>query len=79
MNVEIRAPEANDELAEATVLSWKKQHGDHVNAGEVLCEIEFGKTTTEVEAEASGILSIMASEGTMVPAGEPIGTITTDG
>ena len=79
MNVEIRAPEANDEVADATILSWMKQNGDYVNAGEVLCEIEFGKTTVEVEAETSGILGIVVKEGTMIPAGELIGTISADG
>lgn len=79
MNVEIRAPEANDEVADATILNWMKQHGDHVNAGEVLCEIEFGKTTVEVEAETAGVLDIVVKEGTMVPAGELIGMISADG
>jgi pyruvate/2-oxoglutarate dehydrogenase complex dihydrolipoamide acyltransferase (E2) component len=79
MILEVRAPEANDEVAEATILSWMKQHGDHVNAGEVLCEIEFGKTMIEVEAETSGILCIVVNAGTMVPASELIGTISTDG
>lgn len=79
MNVEIRAPEANDEVADATILSWMKQNGDHVNAGDVLCEIEFGKTTVEVEAETGGVLGIVVKEGTMIPAGELIGTISADG
>ena len=33
MNVEIRAPRANDEVAEATILKWNKSDGAHVTAG----------------------------------------------
>lgn len=79
MIFEIRAPEADGEVAEATILTWKKQDGGRVRSGEVLCEIEFGKTTVELSSDASGILTIIVGRGTMIPAGELIGTIRSDG
>ena len=70
MVFEIRAPEAADEVTEITVLSWKKQEGDTVRAGEALCEVEYGKSVLEVEAQASGTLrEIVVREKEMATCG----------
>ncbi len=79
MGMEIRVPQANkdagEDVTEATVLSWKKNDGDSVEEGEVLCELEFGKAIVEVEAASAGCLKIVVDAGQMVAAGCVIGYI----
>ena len=53
MTVEVRAPEAADEVTEITLLSWRRREGDQVRAGEAICDVEYGKSVVEVEAQAS--------------------------
>ena len=65
MTREIRMPSLSSSMTEATLLSWTKQPGDAVEAGEVIAEIETDKATAELEAEASGILEeIVVAAGT---------------
>ena len=59
-----------------TLLQWLKSPGDSVNKGEPLMEIETDKTTVEIEAPASGILSaVTAQPGDVIPVGQRIALI----
>jgi pyruvate dehydrogenase E2 component (dihydrolipoamide acetyltransferase) len=69
---EITMPKLSDSMEEGTILTWLKQHGDHVEAGEDLVEIETDKATMTYPADGSGILSIVAAEGATLPVGAPI-------
>jgi biotin carboxyl carrier protein len=55
-----------------TILSWLKADGEAVEAGEDLVEIETDKATVTHPAEGSGVLSIVATEGTSLPVGATI-------
>jgi pyruvate dehydrogenase E2 component (dihydrolipoamide acetyltransferase) len=59
-------------MEEGTILAWLVEAGQPVSAGQELLEIETDKANMTVEAEASGILEILASEGTTLGVGEPI-------
>jgi 2-oxoglutarate dehydrogenase E2 component (dihydrolipoamide succinyltransferase) len=77
--VEVKVPQLSESVAEATLLQWKKQPGDAVEADEVLVEIETDKVVLEVPAPASGVLaSIVKPDGSTVVAGETIATLDTD-
>jgi pyruvate dehydrogenase E2 component (dihydrolipoamide acetyltransferase) len=55
------------------VAEWLKQPGEFVEVGEVICLIEGDKSTSELEAEASGRLHVVSSaHGPEVPVGTPI-------
>ncbi len=59
-----------------TLIQWLKRPGDSVAKGEPLMEVETDKTTVEVEAPASGILtSVTAQPGDVVPVGQRIALI----
>lgn len=63
-----------------TLLRWLKTEGQSVTKGEPLMEIETDKSTVEIEAAASGILSqLVAKAGDVVPVGQTIGLILTPG
>ncbi len=61
------------------IVSWRKQLGDAVKAGDVLMEIETDKSTVEVEAGYDGYLaSVMAETGVPIPVGQVVAVISGD-
>jgi 2-oxoglutarate dehydrogenase E2 component (dihydrolipoamide succinyltransferase) len=67
-------------VSEATLLTWKKQPGQAVEADEILIEVETDKVVLEVPAPASGVLSeIVKANGSMVTSGEVLARIDTEG
>ena len=68
MAVEVKMPQLGLTMEEGTVSKWIKQEGDSVKVGDVLLEITTDKLTSEVTAEAEGVLiKIVAKEGDDVP------------
>lgn len=65
-------PRLSDSMVEGTITNWLKEHGEYVEIGEALIEVETDKATMEYEADAAGYLFTMAAEGTTVPIGEVI-------
>ena len=61
-------PKTGLDMTEGEIVSWRKNEGDPVQAGEVLLEIMTDKTSMELEAEASGVLlKITHQAGETVP------------
>jgi pyruvate/2-oxoglutarate dehydrogenase complex dihydrolipoamide acyltransferase (E2) component len=57
----------------ATVTRWYKQPGETFAEGEPLYEIETEKTTTDIEAPATGVLlDILVDEGAELVAGAEV-------
>jgi pyruvate dehydrogenase E2 component (dihydrolipoamide acetyltransferase) len=69
---DITMPKLSDSMEEGTILSWLKADGDEVTAGDELVEIETDKATVTHAAEAAGVLTIVAPEGTSLPVGATI-------
>lgn len=55
-----------DEDIEGAVSVWFFENGDQVTAGDTLCEVMAEKVSFEIEAPATGALTIVA------PAEEPV-------
>src|SRR3954469_1306558 len=55
--VEITMPAMGESVTEGTVLEWRKQVGDRVEADEPLVEVSTDKVDAEVPAPASGTLT----------------------
>jgi pyruvate dehydrogenase E2 component (dihydrolipoamide acetyltransferase) len=68
-------PRLSDSMEEGTIITWLKATGDEVKRGEEIVEIETDKANMTYEADASGVLEIIAPEGATLPIGEPIATI----
>ncbi len=62
-------------MKEGVVARWLKKEGERVAQGEPLLEVETEKILTEIEAPGSGILKILAPEGSNHPVGELIAII----
>src|SRR5712692_7088367 len=56
MPVDVLAPPLGTTVDSVTLVSWYKQEGETVRAGEPLFAVETDKATLDVEAPASGIL-----------------------
>src|SRR4029453_18202075 len=66
-------------MEEGELITWVKQEGDQVRAGEVICEVNSDKVEMEVESPADGTLvRYAAAEGDIVPVGAPIATLATE-
>ena len=72
---ELTMPKLSDSMEQGTILSWLKTDGEQVHAGEELLEIETDKATVTHPTETSGVLQIIAPEGSTLPVGAPIARI----
>lgn len=78
MGVEVRMPKLGNEVESCLLLNWKKEVGEVVRAGEVLCEIETDKALMEVVSPADGVLlQRLAEAGQEVAVQMPIAIVGT--
>ena len=74
--MEILLPNIGETADEGKVISWKKNIGDQVSDGDVLCEVETAKSTMEVPSTVDGTLKeIKVQEGETVPVGSVLGIV----
>lgn len=77
---EVVMPKMGESVIEATVIKWLKNEGDKVKADETLLEIATDKVDSEIPAPSDGILvKRLCKEGDVVPVGNPIAIISSDG
>src|SRR5947209_6938075 len=78
--VQVVMPAMGDSVAEGTVLEWRKQEGDAVEADEPLVEISTDKVDAEVPSPVAGTVTrIHAGEGDTVAVGALLAEIATNG
>jgi len=74
--IDILLPKMGESVAEATIIKWLKNEGDHVEADEPIVEIATDKVDSEVPAPEAGILTKrFVAEGEVVKVGQPIAQI----
>jgi len=79
LNTEIHMPQMGVSVAEGTVVEWKKQVGDWIEADEVIAAISTDKIDTDVEAPASGrVQEVLVEVGSTVDVGVVLARIATD-
>lgn len=68
MTTRVVIPQVGQSIAEATIVKWFKNTGDHVEKGEPLVEIGTDKINTEIPSPESGtIQKLLVPEGETVP------------
>jgi 3-oxoadipate enol-lactonase len=75
MEREVTMPKLGMTMTYGVLVRWHKQNGEVVAAGEPLCEVETDKLNSEIEADASGVLTILAGEGEEFAVGAMLGKI----
>jgi pyruvate/2-oxoglutarate dehydrogenase complex dihydrolipoamide acyltransferase (E2) component len=76
MTTEILLPKLGFSMEEGTIVEWMVEDGGTVKEGQPLFVIESEKSTTEIEAPASGSLKILQPLDTALPVGTVIGSIS---
>jgi 2-oxoglutarate dehydrogenase E2 component (dihydrolipoamide succinyltransferase) len=69
-------PNAGESVTTANVATWHVADGATVSKGDVLVTLETDKVSSEVEAEVSGVISIIVQQGEEVDIGTVIATIS---
>ena len=77
MSDDIRIPSVGESVSSGLITQWHKNNGDTVNVGDLLLTLDTDKISTEITADSSGTLQILASEGEEVSIGSVVGRITT--
>ncbi|MDD9883418.1 MAG: 2-oxo acid dehydrogenase subunit E2, partial [Gammaproteobacteria bacterium] len=71
MPIEITVPVLPESVADAQLLDWHKQAGEHASRDEILVEVETDKIVLEVAAPADGVVTeILQPAGATVKEGE---------
>jgi pyruvate dehydrogenase E2 component (dihydrolipoamide acetyltransferase) len=73
MAAEVFMPKMSDHMEFGEIVSWLAKEGDRVEEGQGIVEIMTDKTTTEIEAPATGVLKGIregADKGAEIPVGE---------
>ncbi|HET9105394.1 MAG TPA: biotin/lipoyl-containing protein, partial [Solirubrobacteraceae bacterium] len=70
--VDVTMPQMGVSVAEGTIVAWRVEVGDSIEAEATICEITTDKIDTEVPAPISGTVTEI-----LVPPGEtvPVGTV----
>ncbi|MDF1518566.1 MAG: dihydrolipoamide acetyltransferase family protein [Lutibacter sp.] len=76
---EIKLPKMGESVAEATIISWLKNVGDHIEMDEAIVEIATDKVDSEVPSDVEGTLvELLYDADAVVKVGETIAIIETE-
>ena len=75
MSVEIKVPAVGESISSGIISLWHRQDGDYVRAGDLLFTLDTDKVSTEVAAQAAGLVRIKAPADTEVKIGEVVGLL----
>jgi len=77
--IDVAMPQMGVSVVEGTVVEWKKQPGDWVEADEIIASISTDKIDTDVESPATGrVQEIIVDVGSTVEVGTVMARIATD-
>jgi pyruvate dehydrogenase E2 component (dihydrolipoamide acetyltransferase) len=75
-SMDVIMPQLGETVAEGVVTKWYKKVGDAVKADEVLFDVETDKVSTEIPAQATGVVAeILVQEGVTAKVGERLAVI----
>ena len=76
----VMVPRESEEMELCQVVQWHVQKGDRVKPGDMLCEVDTGKATFDLEAPAEGVvLDIFFRENEEAPLLTPLAVIGEEG
>ncbi len=75
MAIDVKIPAVGESITTGTIAQWHQSNGAQVKEGDPLLTLETDKVSNELEAEASGVLQILAEEGAEVEIGSVVATI----
>jgi pyruvate dehydrogenase E2 component (dihydrolipoamide acetyltransferase) len=77
---EFELPDVGEGVAEGEIVAWHVEPGDRVEEDQVLAEVETDKAVVDLPSPVAGTVSELHAEaGDIVPVGDVVVTIDTDG
>jgi 2-oxoglutarate dehydrogenase E2 component (dihydrolipoamide succinyltransferase) len=73
----MKVPSPGESIKEVEIATWLVKDGDYVEKDQAIAEVDSDKATLELPAEASGIITLKASEGDAVAVGAVVCLIDT--
>ena len=78
--MDVIMPQLGETVSEGTVTRWYRKVGDAVKADDVLFDVETDKVSTEIPAQADGVLAeILVAEGVTARVGARLAVIRESG
>ncbi len=75
-----KLPVLGNSMEEGQITTWKKQVGETISVGEVICEVMTDKANLDVESTLAGtVLALLVAENEYVPVQNPIAIIGNPG
>ncbi len=75
MSIEVKIPAVGESVTSGMISAWLKNDGDRVNKGDALLTLETDKVSTEITADAAGVLRVKVPAGADVKIGEVVALI----
>jgi len=75
--LEMKVPSPGESISEVEIATWLVSDGDYVEKDQTIAEVDSDKATLELPAEASGTITLKASEGDVVKVGQVVCLIDT--
>tara|TARA_A100001015_G_scaffold148451_1_gene164648 strand:+ start:164 stop:1393 length:1230 start_codon:yes stop_codon:yes gene_type:complete len=77
MILEMKVPSPGESISEVEIAQWLVANGDYVEKDQTIAEVDSDKATLDLPAEESGVITLKASEGDVVPVGNIVCYIDT--
>lgn len=75
MSVEIKVPAVGESISSGIISIWHRQEGEYVRTGDLLFTLDTDKVSTEVAAQAAGVVRVKIPADQEVKIGEVVGFI----
>lgn len=80
MSTIVKMTKLAEAMDEATVTSWHKKEGDHVDIDDLLAEVDTDKATFEFRSTTTGtLLKVLVGAGNRVAAGDAVAIVGAPG
>ena len=77
MILEMKVPSPGESITEVEIAQWLVADGDYVEKDQTIAEVDSDKATLDLPAEESGVITLKANEGDVVPVGNIVCHIDT--
>ncbi len=77
MILEMKVPSPGESISEVEIAQWLVADGDYVEKDQTIAEVDSDKATLDLPAQESGVITLKASEGDVVPVGNIVCHIDT--
>ena len=73
----MKVPSPGESISEVEIAQWLVADGDYVEKDQTIAEVDSDKATLDLPAEESGVITLKANEGDVVPVGNIVCNIDT--